>query len=114
MEPKFPPRSDRFSCGASRFDSLLTRFVAWGESIELVRRCGVMTATSSVIRGAWYLPDAEQLDLLFNSGRHYRYSGVPMAVARGFVAADSKGQFYNARIRNRFPCEELGRERKRA
>ena len=66
-----------------------------------------MNARSSVIRGAWYLPDAEQLDLLFASGRRYRYSDVPLTVARQFVEAPSKGQFYNAAIRDRFPCRKL-------
>ncbi len=65
-----------------------------------------MTA-STVIRGAWYLPDRQQLDLLFVSGRRYRYSNVPFAVARKFVEAPSKGRFYNAAIRNRFPCREI-------
>ena len=77
---------------------------------------------SSVIRGAWYLPQRRQLDLLFTSGRRYVYSNVPMTVARRFAEAPSKGRFYNAEIRNRFPCREVGhggrrrprRERSRA
>lgn len=64
--------------------------------------------TSTVIRGAWYLPRRRQLDLLFTSGRRYIYSGVPMAVANGFAEAESKGRFYNFEIRNRFPCREVG------
>lgn len=62
---------------------------------------------STVIRGAWYLPRRRQLDLLFASGRRYIYSGVPMAIANGFARAESKGRFYNAEIRNRFPCREI-------
>jgi hypothetical protein len=65
---------------------------------------------SKVIRGAWYLPQRRQLDLMFTSGRRYVYSGVPMTVAAGFAEAESKGRFYNAEIRNRFPCREVGRE----
>ena len=65
---------------------------------------------SSVIRGAWYLPERRQLDLLFTSGRRYVYSDVPMAIAAGFAEAESKGRFYNREIRNRFPCREVGRE----
>jgi hypothetical protein len=65
---------------------------------------------SSAIRGAWYLPERRQLDLEFTSGRRYVYSGVPMAVAAGFAAAESKGRFYNREIRNRFPCREVGRD----
>lgn len=64
--------------------------------------------TSTVIRGAWYLPERRQLDLLFTSGRRYVYSNVPMAVASRFAAAESKGRFYNREIRNRFPCRESG------
>ena len=63
---------------------------------------------SSVIRGAWYLPERRQLDLLFTSGRRYVYSGVPLAIAAGFAEAPSKGRFYNSEIRNRFPCREVG------
>ncbi|MEO8547697.1 MAG: KTSC domain-containing protein [Sphingomicrobium sp.] len=68
---------------------------------------------SRVIRGAWYLPERRQLDLMFTSGRRYVYSGVPMAIANGFAEAESKGRFYNAEIRNRFPCREAEREVRR-
>lgn len=68
---------------------------------------------STVIRGAWYLPDRRQLDLLFTSGRRYRYADVPIAVAQGFADATSKGRFYNMEIRNRFPCREIGADRRR-
>jgi len=66
---------------------------------------------SSVIRGAWYLPDRRELDLLFTSGRRYIYSNVPMPVAEAFRDAMSKGRYYNAEIRNRFPCREVGEQR---
>ena len=70
-------------------------------------------SVSSVIDGAWYLPHREELDLLFASGRRYRYSRVPPGIARSFVAATSKGRCYNYEIRNRFPCRELGAEHRR-
>jgi hypothetical protein len=66
--------------------------------------------SSTVIRGAWYLPERQQLDLLFTSGRRYVYSDVPMAIASRFAEAESKGRFYNLEIRNHFPCREVGRE----
>lgn len=68
---------------------------------------------SSVICGAWYSPDSGELDLLFVSGRRYVYSKVPLPVARGFADADSKGRFYNAWIRNCFPCRDVTPERRR-
>ena len=66
--------------------------------------------TQFAIRGAWYLPNRRQLDLLFASGRHYRYSNVPAEVARRFADAMSKGRFYNAEIRGRFACLALDAE----
>ncbi len=66
--------------------------------------------THPAIRGAWYLPNRRQLDLLFGSGRHYRYSNVPADLARRFAGALSKGHFYNAEIRGRFACAEIGAE----
>ena len=65
---------------------------------------------STVIRGAWYLPERRQLDLVFTSGRRYVYSNVPPATASRFAEAESKGRFYNLEIRNRFACREIGRE----
>ena len=62
---------------------------------------------STVIRGAWYLPQRRQLDLLFTSGRRYIYSNVPLAVATEFAQAESMGRYYNAHIRNRYTCREV-------
>ncbi|MBA3512340.1 KTSC domain-containing protein [Sphingomonas sp.] len=78
-----------------------------------IRTASPIRPVSSVIRGAWYLPERQQLDLLFTSGRRYVYSDVPMAVATGLAEAESKGRFYNREIRNRFPCREVGREGRR-
>jgi lysyl-tRNA synthetase class 2 len=63
--------------------------------------------TSSAIRGAWYLPNRRQLDLLFTSGRRYRYSDVPSHIATGFAQAMSKGRFYNAEIRDKYAFTEI-------
>lgn len=67
-------------------------------------------AIRPAIHGAWYLPNRRQLDLLFGSGRHYRYANVPADVARRFADALSKGRFYNSEIRNRFACTQLDAE----
>jgi hypothetical protein len=75
---------------------------------------GPVRSSSTVIRGAWYLPERRQLHLRFTSGRRYIYSEVPLAVASRFAEASSKGRFYNLEIRNRFPCREVGAERERS
>ena len=66
-----------------------------------------MTRSSLIVR-ALYFPDEQRLDLMLGGGRRYRYSDVPATVAEGLRDAESMGRFYNARIRNRFPCREIG------
>ena len=65
---------------------------------------------SSVICSFAYDPLSKALDVEFVSGRRYRYSGVPAAVADSFAGAFSKGRFFNARIRDSFRCRELDAE----
>lgn len=62
---------------------------------------------STVIRRFDYDPRAQALDVEFVGGRRYRYAGVPDEVAAAFREAFSKGRFFNARIRDHYPCEEL-------
>jgi hypothetical protein len=57
---------------------------------------------SSVIRG-WNYDEAERrLDILFVSGRRYRYHEVPPEIVEGMRAAFSRGSYYNRNIRDRF------------
>ncbi len=70
----------------------------------------MLCMTHPAIRGAWYQPNRRQLDLMFGSGRHYRYSNVPVDVAQRFADALSKGRFYNQEIRGAYACMELGCE----
>ena len=72
--------------------------------------CVTLRVTHPAIRGAWYQPNRRQLDLMFGSGRYYRYSNVPADVAQRFASAPSKGRFYNQEIRGSFACTELGTE----
>ena len=57
---------------------------------------------SSVIRDWSYDPDDARLDVLFVSGRRYRYYDVPDRIAQGMRKAVSKGGYFNRRIRDRF------------
>ncbi|HEX5183100.1 MAG TPA: KTSC domain-containing protein [Allosphingosinicella sp.] len=47
------------------------------------------------------------LEVLFTTGRRYRYRDVPPEAAAAFRAAFAKGRHFNARIRGHYPCEEL-------
>jgi hypothetical protein len=57
---------------------------------------------SSVIRAFRYLADESQLEVTFVSGRRYRYLKVPETLYRDMCAAFSKGEFFNANIRDHF------------
>jgi lysyl-tRNA synthetase class 2 len=57
---------------------------------------------SSVIRSYRYDPAHRRLELLFVSGRRYRYHDVPEETYVAMRNAFSKGEFFNANIRDHF------------
>jgi hypothetical protein len=61
---------------------------------------------SSLLSSIEYLSD-QTLELTFRSGVTYRYCAVPEAVVEGFIAAESKGTYFNRHVRNRFPYQRL-------
>jgi lysyl-tRNA synthetase class 2 len=65
---------------------------------------------STAIRAFSYDRERAALDVTFVTGRRYRYFLVPPYVAEELGQAFSKGRYFNARIRDRFPFEELAAE----
>jgi lysyl-tRNA synthetase class 2 len=61
---------------------------------------------SSVIAAVAYSAEAA-LDIEFTSGAKYRYFAVPAELFHEFLAADSKGAFFNSRIRPYYRCTKL-------
>jgi lysyl-tRNA synthetase class 2 len=57
---------------------------------------------SSVIRSYRYDPQQRRLELVFVSGRRYRYHDVPEETYSAMRNAFSKGEFFNAHIRDQF------------
>ena len=57
---------------------------------------------SSVIRSYRYDALQRKLELQFVSGRRYRYHDVPEEIYRDMRQAFSKGEFFNAHIRDHF------------
>ena len=57
---------------------------------------------SSVIRSYRYDPQQQRLELEFVSGRRYRYHDVPEETYSAMRRAFSKGEFFNAHIRDQF------------
>jgi len=62
---------------------------------------------SSVIRAFHYEPSERRLDVRFVSGRRYSYYEVPPEIFERMRGSFSKGEFFNAHIRDRFRYEEL-------
>ena len=64
------------------------------------------TVDSTVIAAVGYSVEAA-MDIEFTSGATYRYFDVPAQVFHEFLAADSKGVFFNRRIRPRYQHAKL-------
>jgi lysyl-tRNA synthetase class 2 len=63
--------------------------------------------SSSVIRWFGYDPEKQELDVEFVSGSRYRYAPLPAEIYAGLEEAKSKGQYFDANIRERYPTERL-------
>jgi lysyl-tRNA synthetase class 2 len=62
---------------------------------------------SSVIRAFDYDRAESRLDILFVTGRRYAYHDVPAEVYDGLRQASSKGEYFNANIRDRYHYSRL-------
>jgi hypothetical protein len=61
-----------------------------------------------------YDESTRELDVLFTSGKTYRYFDVPPDLYSGLLEAESKGQFFNEEIKDIYPFSEVrGRPRRR-
>ena len=58
---------------------------------------------STVIRSFDYDEGRRELRVLFRSGRRYIYQGVPPEIFVQMKASFSKGEFFNAHVRDHFP-----------
>jgi len=59
-------------------------------------------SSTAVLRIDWY-SESETLVINMRDGSRLMYTGVPQGVYEDFVAAGSKGGYFNAEIRNRYP-----------
>ncbi|HEU4530979.1 MAG TPA: KTSC domain-containing protein [Steroidobacteraceae bacterium] len=62
---------------------------------------------STVIRSFSYDPDKRELQVVFQSGRLYRYLDVPPDTFRAMRASYAKGEFFNKSIRARYRFERV-------
>lgn len=63
--------------------------------------------SSSNIRSIGHEADSLTLEIEFVNGRIYQYSGVPTHEYEAFISADSKGRYFNAQIKGRYPEARL-------
>jgi hypothetical protein len=65
---------------------------------------------STVIQAVGY---SRVLEIAFQSGRVYQYFDVDEKVYHEFLKSNSKGKYFNAHIRGKFPVQEIAlKERK--
>ena len=62
---------------------------------------------STVIRSMGYDASHAVLEIEFTSGHVYRYHMVPQRDWSGLEAASSKGSYFDAHIREKFPTTRL-------
>ena len=58
---------------------------------------------SSNLDSITYDRDSKDLGVVFVSGRHYTYSGVPEEVVRQLIISASAGKFFNQYISKVYP-----------
>ncbi len=54
-----------------------------------------------------YDEDAAELDIIFTSGKTYRYFDVPLDIYVAFLDADLKGTFFNEIVKDTFVYAEV-------
>ncbi len=62
---------------------------------------------SEAIADVEYRPRARRLLVRFTSGELYAYEGVPGALYEELLAAESKGRFFQAKVRGQYPYSRL-------
>lgn len=68
---------------------------------------------SSVMTYVEYNEGARELDIVFMSGKRYRYLDVPRKVYTALLEADSKGEFFNDEIRDSYVYAEVNTRKRR-
>ena len=95
---------------------LISRYILAIVALAFAPLCGVaeepdavkrLPVESSNLAGIGYDARQKILEVEFHSGSIYRYMDVPEEVFAGIMAADSKGRYFTARIRNQYRFERV-------
>ena len=63
---------------------------------------------SSMMRSAGYDEALAVLEIEFVTGQVYRYHAVPKRAWRALLEAESKGRYFEANIRDKYPMVRVG------
>ena len=63
--------------------------------------------TSSNLHSVGYDSPTATLEIEFNSGGIYQYSGVPEHVYDSLMSSGSLGRYFGRRIKDAYPCVKL-------
>lgn len=63
--------------------------------------------SSDSIRSVGYDADSQTLEIEFNHGGVYQYSGVSQSVYDEMMAAESKGKYFHSNINKAYPFSKL-------
>ena len=66
-----------------------------------------LAVESSSIASVGYNARQQILDVQFHSGAVYRYRSVPKEVHAQFLKAPSKGRYFSAQVRGKYPFKKL-------
>lgn len=66
-----------------------------------------VTLDSACILQVEYLPQDQTLEVLFQTGRAYRYDNVPINLVSGLIRAKSAGRYYGKHIRGQFTAHRI-------
>lgn len=71
----------------------------------------LISVESSMIRAVGYDASSQELEILFNSGKTYRYTNVPEKIYQQLLASESKGQYMHSCIIGMYPEYKISRRR---
>lgn len=71
----------------------------------------LISVESSMIDAVGYDPESQEMLVIFNSGKSYRYTGVPKKVHEELLAAESKGSYMKTFVIDVYPYYQGSRRR---
>ena len=94
-----------------QFFQAIAAGMLWAARVQAAPPAGAETQRTPVVSthltSVGYDRAATTLDIEFRGGAVYRYRGVPHAIYRQLMSADSKGRYFAQHIRGRFAFERV-------